>query len=165
MHQSLVFYYMSCTSIQCQYVCLTSVCLSVGLSPSMAEDMKTLEGNFRGQNRSCFILGASGETGKVLLQELLERNIFSKITLIGRRRLTFEGETHENLVSVRVQLLKHMTRYPWPWPVLLWTSFRLSTGARSGRLWKAWWLCRCFPRPWCGLLLPGNNKSQSRGCK
>ena len=65
----------------------------------MAEDMKTLEENFRQQNKSCFILGASGETGRVLLRELLERNIFSKITLIGRRQLTFEGKEYEKLVS------------------------------------------------------------------
>nr|XP_046251037.1 oxidoreductase HTATIP2 [Scatophagus argus] len=66
---------------------------------SMTEDMKTLEDNFRQQNRSCFILGASGETGKMLLQELLERNIFSRITLIGRRQLAFEGKAYENLVQ------------------------------------------------------------------
>ncbi|MEQ2299571.1 Oxidoreductase htatip2, partial [Ameca splendens] len=66
---------------------------------SMAENIKTLEENFRGQNKSCFILGASGETGKVLLRELLERNIFSKITLIGRRQLTFEDKEYENLVQ------------------------------------------------------------------
>lgn len=69
------------------------------LARSMAEDMKTLEGNFRQQNKSCFVLGASGETGKLLLQELLERNIFSKITLIGRRRLTFEDKAYGSLVS------------------------------------------------------------------
>lgn len=73
---------------------------------SMAEDIKTLEENLRQQNKSCFILGASGETGKVLLQELLERNIFSKITLIGRRQLTFEGKTYENLVQEVVDFEK-----------------------------------------------------------
>lgn len=66
---------------------------------SMAEDLKTLEENFRQQNKSCFILGASGETGRVLLQDLLERNIFSKVTLIGRRQLTFEDKAYENLVQ------------------------------------------------------------------
>lgn len=66
----------------------------------MAEDMKTLEENFRQQNKSCFILGASGETGKLLLREVLERNIFSRVTLIGRRKLTFEEEKYKNLVSV-----------------------------------------------------------------
>ncbi|GAA6218979.1 oxidoreductase HTATIP2 isoform X1 [Lates japonicus] len=73
---------------------------------SMAEDVKTLEENFRQQNKSCFILGASGETGKVLLQDLLERNIFSKITLIGRRQLTFEGKAYENLVQEVVDFEK-----------------------------------------------------------
>lgn len=72
----------------------------------MAEDMKTLEENFRQQNKSCFILGASGETGKVLLQELLERNIFSKITLIGRRQLTFEDKAYEKLVQEVVDFEK-----------------------------------------------------------
>ncbi|KAM8761869.1 oxidoreductase HTATIP2-like [Acanthopagrus schlegelii] len=73
---------------------------------SMAEDMKTLEENFRQQNKSCFILGASGETGKTLLRELLERNIFSKITLIGRRQLTFEGKEYEKLVQEVVDFEK-----------------------------------------------------------
>lgn len=73
---------------------------------SMAEDLKTLEENFRQQNRSCFILGASGETGKVLLQELLERSIFSKITLIGRRQLTFEDKAYENVVQEVVDFEK-----------------------------------------------------------
>ncbi|XP_042337723.1 oxidoreductase HTATIP2-like [Plectropomus leopardus] len=73
---------------------------------SMAEDMKTLEENFRQQNKSCFILGASGETGSVLLQELLGRNIFSKITLIGRRQLTFEDKAYENLVQEVVDFEK-----------------------------------------------------------
>ncbi|XP_015228834.1 PREDICTED: oxidoreductase HTATIP2 isoform X1 [Cyprinodon variegatus] len=73
---------------------------------SMDENMETLKENFRSQNKSCFILGASGETGKVLLQELLERNIFSKITLIGRRQLTFEGKEYENLVQEVVDFEK-----------------------------------------------------------
>nr|XP_019954957.1 PREDICTED: oxidoreductase HTATIP2 isoform X1 [Paralichthys olivaceus] len=73
---------------------------------SMAEDMKTLEENFRQRNRSCFLLGASGETGSLLLQELLERNIFSKITVIGRRQLTFEGKAYENLVQEVVDFEK-----------------------------------------------------------
>lgn len=67
---------------------------------SMSEDIKAQEEQFRLQNQSCFILGASGETGKVLLEELLQRNLFSRITLIGRRKLTFEGEAYKNLVGV-----------------------------------------------------------------
>lgn len=65
----------------------------------MSEDIEAQEEHFRRQNQSCFILGASGETGKVLLEELLQRNIYSRITLIGRRKLTFEGEAYKNLVG------------------------------------------------------------------
>lgn len=71
----------------------------VFLKHRMTSDIKTLEENFRQKNKSCFILGASGETGRVLLQELQQRNTFAKITLIGRRQLNFEGKAFENLVS------------------------------------------------------------------
>lgn len=60
--------------------------------------MEALEENFRQQKRSCFILGASGETGRLLLKEVLERNVFSQVTLIGRRQLTLEGQASDNLV-------------------------------------------------------------------
>ncbi|XP_008335203.1 oxidoreductase HTATIP2 isoform X2 [Cynoglossus semilaevis] len=73
---------------------------------SMAEDLKTQEENFRQQNKSCFVLGASGESGQMLLKELLHRNIFSKITLIGRRQLSFEDKAHENLVQEVVDFEK-----------------------------------------------------------
>ncbi|KAG7277220.1 hypothetical protein CRUP_000449 [Coryphaenoides rupestris] len=63
----------------------------------MAGNMESLEEEFRLQNRSCFILGATGETGRLLLKELLDRNLFSKITLIGRRQVTFEDKAYENL--------------------------------------------------------------------
>uniref|UniRef100_A0A8C7WV46 Oxidoreductase HTATIP2 n=1 Tax=Oryzias sinensis TaxID=183150 RepID=A0A8C7WV46_9TELE len=72
----------------------------------MSEDIAAQEEHFRHQNQSCFILGASGETGKVLLEELLQRNIFSRITLIGRRKLTFEGEAYKNLVQEVVDFEK-----------------------------------------------------------
>lgn len=130
----------------------------------MAEDMKTLEENFRQQNKSCFILGASGETGKLLLREVLERNIFSRVTLIGRRKLAFEGEKYKNLVSV--------VKVEFTSPYVSWwrnlnTSlcYSPSPGAGSGGLWKTWWLRCCHPGSWCRILLPGNHQSQSRGCK
>lgn len=80
------------------------------MAHSMAGDMKTLEENFRHQNKSCFILGASGETGKLLLREVLERNLFSRVTLIGRRTLTFEEEKYKNLVSVAT--VEFLSQYP-----------------------------------------------------
>lgn len=63
----------------------------------MAVDIKALEEEFKQQNKSCLVLGASGETGTQLLAELLERNIFSKITIVGRRKL--DGKEHEKLVG------------------------------------------------------------------
>ncbi|KAK7176850.1 hypothetical protein R3I93_000941 [Phoxinus phoxinus] len=69
-------------------------------------DLKAMEENYRQKNRTCFILGSSGETGKALLKEIVERNIFSKITLIGRRQLTFEDKAYENLVQKVVDFEK-----------------------------------------------------------
>ncbi|KAG7242668.1 hypothetical protein INR49_020041 [Caranx melampygus] len=90
----------------------------------MAEDMKTLEENFKQQNKSCFILGASGETGRLLLQDLLERNIFSKITLIGRRQLTFEGEAYKNLVqevwTLRSLMIMQLLSRVMMWATAVW---------------------------------------------
>ncbi|KAJ8344346.1 hypothetical protein SKAU_G00316750 [Synaphobranchus kaupii] len=74
--------------------------------PRMAQDIKTLEENFRQKNQSCFILGASGETGKELLKEIVKRKIFSRITLIGRRQLTFEDKPDESLVQEVVDFEK-----------------------------------------------------------
>ncbi|XP_054021260.1 oxidoreductase HTATIP2 [Dryobates pubescens] len=45
-----------------------------------------------GSGRTCFVLGASGATGGVLLRELLARRLFSRVTLIGRRRLSLGEE-------------------------------------------------------------------------
>ncbi|KAG7327796.1 hypothetical protein KOW79_009402 [Hemibagrus wyckioides] len=69
-------------------------------------DVAALEENFRQKNKSCFILGASGETGKVLLKEIVQRNIFTKVTLIGRRRLSFEDKAYENVVQEVVDFEK-----------------------------------------------------------
>lgn len=72
----------------------------------MTADLKTLEEDFRKQNHSCFILGASGETGQVLLKELLQRNIFSKITLIGRRKLDFKDQEQDHVMQEVVDFEK-----------------------------------------------------------
>ncbi|KAJ8252078.1 hypothetical protein COCON_G00213900 [Conger conger] len=74
--------------------------------PRMAYDMKTLEENFRQTNKTCFIVGASGETGKELLKEIVNGKIFSRITLIGRRQLTFEDKAYESLVQEVVDFEK-----------------------------------------------------------
>uniref|UniRef100_A0A2K6MB53 HIV-1 Tat interactive protein 2 n=1 Tax=Rhinopithecus bieti TaxID=61621 RepID=A0A2K6MB53_RHIBE len=70
-----------------------------GASPSMAETeaLSKLREDFKMQNKSVFILGASGETGRALLKEILEQGLFSKVTLIGRRKLTLNEEAYKNV--------------------------------------------------------------------
>ncbi|XP_042642294.1 oxidoreductase HTATIP2 [Tyto alba] len=46
-----------------------------------------------GGGGACFVLGASGETGRALLRELLARRLFARVTLIGRRRLSLGEDT------------------------------------------------------------------------
>lgn len=62
-----------------------------------ADALAKLRDDFRMQNKSVFILGASGETGSVLLKEILEQKLFSRVTLIGRRKLNLEGEAYQNV--------------------------------------------------------------------
>lgn len=64
------------------------------------EALPKLREDFRMQNKSVFILGASGETGKALLKELLEQRLFSRVTVIGRRKLTFDEEAYKNVVGI-----------------------------------------------------------------
>lgn len=64
------------------------------------EALPKLREDFRMQNKSVFILGATGETGKVLLKELLEQRLFSRVTVIGRRKLTFDEEAYKNVVGI-----------------------------------------------------------------
>uniref|UniRef100_A0A2K6QNT0 Protein HTATIP2 n=1 Tax=Rhinopithecus roxellana TaxID=61622 RepID=A0A2K6QNT0_RHIRO len=61
------------------------------------EALSKLREDFKMQNKSVFILGASGETGRALLKEILEQGLFSKVTLIGRRKLTLNEEAYKNV--------------------------------------------------------------------
>ncbi|XP_068248417.1 oxidoreductase HTATIP2-like [Palaemon carinicauda] len=47
---------------------------------------------------TALVLGASGEVGKALLQELLKNVAFSRIILVGRRKLDIENEKVENRI-------------------------------------------------------------------
>lgn len=59
-------------------------------------------GAFQKLQKSCFILGASGETGKELLKELLRLKPFNNVVLIGRRKLEFEDENLKNIVASKI---------------------------------------------------------------
>ncbi|XP_068947386.1 oxidoreductase HTATIP2 isoform X2 [Petaurus breviceps papuanus] len=64
--------------------------MEAGSLPKFRED-------FRTKNKSVFILGASGATGQVLLREILKENLFSKVTIIGRRKIEFEEEAYKHV--------------------------------------------------------------------
>lgn len=70
------------------------------------EALPKLREDFQMQNKSAFILGASGETGRVLLKKMLEQRLFSKVTVIGRRKLTFDDEAYKNVIQEVVDFEK-----------------------------------------------------------
>uniref|UniRef100_UPI00398EC5BC oxidoreductase HTATIP2 n=1 Tax=Pristiophorus japonicus TaxID=55135 RepID=UPI00398EC5BC len=76
------------------------------LTYRMSQDINNLQEMYKTLNKSCFILGASGETGKLLLREIVQSQLFSKVTLIGRRKLTFEDEAYENVIQEIVDFEK-----------------------------------------------------------
>ncbi|KAJ7317592.1 hypothetical protein JRQ81_003754 [Phrynocephalus forsythii] len=70
------------------------------------EELKTARENFQRGNATCFILGASGETGKELLAEILNQQLFSRVTLIGRRELDLKGPLYTNVCQEAVDFEK-----------------------------------------------------------
>ncbi|KAM9301704.1 oxidoreductase HTATIP2 [Gastrophryne carolinensis] len=72
----------------------------------MATDLNALREEYKKMNRSAFILGATGETGKELLKEMLQSRLFSRITLIGRRKLNYEDEAYKDVVQEVVDFEK-----------------------------------------------------------
>lgn len=71
--------------------------LGAGSSMAETEALPKLREDFKMQNKSVFILGASGETGRVLLKEIVGQSLFSRVTVIGRRKLNFDEETYKNV--------------------------------------------------------------------
>ncbi|XP_066263424.1 oxidoreductase HTATIP2-like [Branchiostoma lanceolatum] len=63
----------------------------------MAEAAAGKEDEFRSTNQTAFVVGYTGETGRALVEELVNRNIFQKLVLIGRRELNYEGEKYNKL--------------------------------------------------------------------
>ncbi|XP_064371815.1 oxidoreductase HTATIP2 [Dromaius novaehollandiae] len=67
-----------------------------------------------GAGGSCFVLGASGETGRALLRELLSQRLFARVTAIGRRRMSLGEESAAALEQVVVdfeQLSEHAAAF------------------------------------------------------
>jgi oxidoreductase len=48
-------------------------------------------------NKTAFVLGYTGEVGKEIVRELLEKKIFKKVVLIGRRSVTYEDPLYASV--------------------------------------------------------------------
>lgn len=100
------------------------------------------------------MLGASGETGRVLLRELLARRAFARVTLIGRRRLSL-GEAEAAVVRGPGTGLAVVAGAG---PAALTLGF--PAGAGRGGLRAAGRARRRLPGTRRGLLLPGHYQGQ-----
>ena len=49
--------------------------------------------------KSAFILGYTGETGKALVKELSRAQYFSRVVLIGRRKVDLPEDVNKDFVS------------------------------------------------------------------
>ncbi|XP_062827362.1 oxidoreductase HTATIP2 isoform X1 [Anolis carolinensis] len=77
--------------------CLQYPAVFLRMAAPNPDELKSLREDFQKKNQTCFILGASGETGKILLAEILRQHLFSRVTLIGRRKLDLEGQPYANV--------------------------------------------------------------------
>lgn len=51
------------------------------------------------ESKMAFVVGYTGETGKTLVKELLQRKVFKKLILIGRRQVKLDGDLYKDTVS------------------------------------------------------------------
>ncbi len=68
----------------------------------MADNAPANLESYRGQGKSAFVVGYTGETGKALVKELSRTKIFDKVTLIGRRKVQYDQDLLKdfNVVSM-----------------------------------------------------------------
>ena len=65
----------------------------------MADDIEAKREAYRQRNKSAFVLGYTGEVGKELVKELLQSKVFGRVTLIGRRIVSYEDELYKDVAS------------------------------------------------------------------
>lgn len=63
------------------------------------------------QQKMAFVVGHTSRTGKALVNELLKRNAFRKLVLVGRREVPLEGDLYKNVVRLS---FRHLGK---PFPV------------------------------------------------
>lgn len=78
--------------------------------------------------RHCFIVGATGEVGKCLLQQVLSSNAFDKVVVLTRRSVAYTGPNKDLIVSQS----RHRSGAP-----MTTVQFVLSCGHRRSMWWTA----------------------------
>lgn len=78
-------------------LCCEDLGLGVGFSMVEIEVLLKFWEDFRMQNKFVFILGVSGEIGRVFLKEILEQGLFFKVMFIGWRKFIFDEEVYKNV--------------------------------------------------------------------
>ena len=58
------------------------------IGDNSAENMEKL----RAAAKSAFVVGYTGETGKELVKAMANSKVFSKVTLIGRRKVEYDAD-------------------------------------------------------------------------
>lgn len=61
--------------------------------------------------KSVFVLGYTGETGKAMVKELSRGNYFSRVVLIGRRKVDLPEDVNTNFVSFHAARSKILSTY------------------------------------------------------
>lgn len=54
------------------------------------------------KDKTAFVVGYTGEVGKELTRELLEKKIFKKVLLFGRRIVDYDNEIYQNAVNLKI---------------------------------------------------------------
>ncbi len=68
--------------------------------PRVACPWKNTKANFKAAvpaPHSCFIVGATGEVGRCLVQETLSSNVFDRVVVVARRTLNYDGPNKDVL--------------------------------------------------------------------
>ncbi|CAH1785386.1 unnamed protein product [Owenia fusiformis] len=63
----------------------------------MAESAPDNRATLKEANEGCFIVGYTGEVGKVLVQEILKNQVFKRVVLIGRRKVEFDDDVMKSV--------------------------------------------------------------------
>ena len=120
------------------YFVLLSVCCLVY---RMATESDNNLERYKSEGHTAFVLGYTGESGKVLTRDLNRLKLFKKVVLIGRREVTLDPSFGSEFVSCVVVFLSHVgvvfLKIPWPLSLLP-SCFKLLTTLSAFAVHPAW---------------------------